>query len=84
MAIGDPIREYNSNIKLGEIPTKIDEVSDSLVYVGYVLTLGASSAASIWKIKRIQKTGTVWEIMYADGDDLYDNVWSNRASLVYK
>lgn len=75
-------REYNLNFGLS--PQKIDEVSDTLVYVGYAMVSGANAAQAAWKIKIIEKIGTVWEIRYADGDELYDNVWNNRYSINYK
>lgn len=75
-------REYN--LKLGDLPSKIDEATSTLIYVGYSLSVGADPTLDVWKIKKIEQTGTVWEIMYADGDELYDNVWNNRAALNYK
>lgn len=75
-------REYGLNF--GNNPQKIDELSDTLVYIGYALVSGANPASAAWKIKKIEKVGTVWEFTYADGDDLYDNVWNNRYSLNYK
>ena len=75
-------REYNLNF--GMHPQKIDEVSTTLVYVGYAQVSGANAAQAVWKIKKIEKIGTVWEFKYADGDELYDNIWNNRYSLNYK
>ncbi len=80
MAIGDATQYYDFQ----EIPLRIDEVSTTLTYVGYVQNIGASESGAIWKIKKIQQTGTVWKITYADGDQLFDNVWSDRASLTYR
>lgn len=80
--ISKQTREYNLN--LGEYPSKIDEVGATLTYVGYCQNLGADPSLEKWKIKKIEKIGTVWEIKYADGDELYDNIWNNRAALNYK
>lgn len=80
--VNAPPREYN--LRLGEFPSKIDEVTTTLVYVGYSQTTGADPSLEVWKIKKIEQTGTVWEIKYADGDEQYDNIWDNRASLNYK
>lgn len=74
-------REYN--LRLGDYPLKIDEVTPTLNYIGYAQNLGANPSLPLWKIKKIEQIGTVWEIRYADGDELYDNVWDNRASLNY-
>jgi hypothetical protein len=75
-------REYN--MRLGQYPQKIDEISSTLVYVGYAQVSAADPTLVVWKIKKIEKVGTVWEIRYADGDELYDNVWDNRFSINYK
>ncbi len=75
-------REFN--LRLGDYPTKIDELSATLVYVGYAQNLGIDPASALWKIKKIEKTGTVWEIKWADGNELYDNIWDNRFSIDYK
>lgn len=60
----------------------LDEVSDTLTYVGYA-ALGTDEGAPRWKIIRIQKIGTVTKAEYADGNMVYDNIWTNRASLTY-
>jgi hypothetical protein len=75
-------REYN--LRLGEYPVKIDEATSTLNYIGYVQNLGVDPSEALWKIKKIEQVGTVWEIKWADGNELYDNVWNNRASLNYK
>lgn len=80
--LGNQHREFN--LRLGEFPSKIDEATAILVYVGYAQNLGVDPTLEKWKIKKIEKVGTVWEIKYADGDELYDNIWDNRASLNYK
>lgn len=59
----------------------VDEVSASLSYIGYA-PLGASQGDAKWKILRITKTGNVTITEYADGDMLYDNIWTSRASTV--
>ena len=39
----------------------------------------------IWQIKRITESGTdIIELVYADGNLLFDNVWNDRASLEYR
>jgi hypothetical protein len=79
---GNQLREYN--LRLGDYPVRVDEVNSTLVYVGYTQNLGVDTSLERWKIKKIEKVGSVWEIKWADGDELYDNIWDNRASLNYK
>ena len=62
--------------------TRLDEVSSSLTYIGEA-DIGALDSSSKWLIKRMQKTGTVTKIEWADGNSREDNIWDNRASLAY-
>jgi len=62
--------------------TRLDEVSSSLTYIGEA-DIGALDSSSKWLIKRMQKTGTVTKIEWADGNSREDNIWDNRASLTY-
>jgi hypothetical protein len=62
--------------------TAIDEVSKNLSYFGFA-AIGSSQAAAVWKITRLQKTGNVTLLQYADGNESFDNIWNNRASLSY-
>jgi hypothetical protein len=62
--------------------TEVDEVSSSVTYVGIAAPGTATSAAS-WQIKKITTTGADIEIIFADGNSNFDNVWDDRASLTY-
>lgn len=61
---------------------RVDEVSSTLTYVGDA-AIGVSESSAAWRIKRLQTTGSVLKIMWADGNEFYDNVWADRASLTY-
>lgn len=74
-------REFNQ--RFGINPLKIDEVSTNLVFIGYALNTGSDITLPIWKIRKFEKTGSVWEMTWADGDELYDNIWTNRNFLIY-
>ena len=60
----------------------IDEASSTVTYIG-LAAIGTSGASALWKIKKISISGAVTTITWADGNDNYDNVWNNRASLSY-
>jgi len=62
--------------------TKIDTASSTTTYVGKAASDVATSAA-FWKIQRILVSGSDTTITYADGNEYYDNIWDNRASLTY-
>jgi len=61
---------------------KVDEASATITYVGTAVPTTLTSAAS-WQVKRID-TGTIAaDILFADGNTNFDNIWDNRASLSY-
>ena len=60
----------------------VDTVSSSLVYIGEA-AIAVTQATAFWKIKRITTTGSIVQIVWADGNENFDNVWNNRASLSY-
>lgn len=60
----------------------LDEVDADNKYVG-TAAHGTATSAAAWQIMKIATVGTITTISYADGDDNYDNVWDNRASLSY-
>lgn len=78
--IDAPVKDF---VKYSDEPARVDEVSASLIYVGYTRTSAPVETTASWKIKRITKVGSIWTIAYANGNELYENIWSNRASLTY-
>lgn len=60
-------------------PTVFPEVT----YRGDALP-GTLTSAALWRVQRltIQSDGDT-EVLFADGDDNFDNVWDNRLSLSY-
>lgn len=61
---------------------RIDQVSDTLLYIGEG-NLGADESAPVWSIKKMEQVGSVFRITYADGNQNKDNVWSDRLTLSY-
>jgi hypothetical protein len=62
--------------------TLLDEVSDSVTYVG-AASAGTNTSASSWQLKKISVSGTVTTVAFADGNTNYDNTWDDRASYTY-
>lgn len=60
----------------------VDEASATVTYVGETKP-GTSSASALWRIRKITESGTITTVAFADGDDQFDNVWDDRASLSY-
>ena len=70
--------KYTQSVPLA---VRVDEASATVTYVGHAKP-GTATSSALWRVKKIDSTtGTV--ITFADGDDLFDNVWDNRASLTY-
>jgi hypothetical protein len=59
-----------------------DDAGSSTFYIGRAVPGTATSAAS-WEIRKLLTLGNNVEILWADGDGNYDNIWDNRASLSY-
>lgn len=60
----------------------IDEVSSTITYVGSG-KIGSLTSDSIWQIKKIEVSGTITSIKYADGVSSFTKVWDNRATYTY-
>lgn len=60
----------------------IDYVSSSVTYIGYAEP-GTAQSSALWRIKKMVTTGDDLEIVFADGNANFDNVWNDRASLSY-
>lgn len=67
-----------------EVPNKvvIDAVDATTTYIGETKP-GTATSAALWRIKKISTASTVTSIELADGNDLFDNIFDNRASLSY-
>lgn len=63
---------------------ELDEAAGSITYIGEALP-GSATSSPLWRIKRLDESdGTVELIIkWADGNDDFDNVWDDRASLSY-
>ena len=77
-------KDWNLTVQEGQdnYAIQIDEIDANTIYIGRAEE-GTLSADPYWQIKKISIVGTVTSILWADGDDNFDNVWNNRASLSY-
>lgn len=60
--------------------TRLEEVG-ALTYVGDALA-GSSESNAVWRIKRIDETSGV-VVLWADGNDNFDNIWTDYLTLIY-
>lgn len=61
------------------LTVRIDEGA-TYTYFGYALP-GTAESGELWRISRL--TNASGNLLFADGDASFDNVWANRASLAY-
>ena len=71
---------YPQNLSPSAYSVRIDEFSDTIVYVGHA-DPGSSESDSVWRIKKIN-LDTI-SVTFADGDSEFDNSWSDRYGLEY-
>ena len=74
-----------ANIIDTEFAVQIDEVADSITYIGKAIP-GSLTSAAVWQIYKIDESGAggiELVITWADGNKNFDNVWDNRTSLNY-
>lgn len=64
----------------------IDETTTpDITYIGEALPTGSAipTNGANWRIKKIDESGAVTSIKWADGETTLDKVWDNRVSLTY-
>lgn len=71
--------KYTQDVPL---TTRIDEASSTVTYIGEAAP-GTATSSALWRVKKIDSTTNPTKIVFADGNDLFDNVWDDRASLSY-
>lgn len=63
--------------------TKIDTTTTAnVIYIGNA-AIASSAASAVWQIKKLDTSTLALDKTWADGNDDFDNVWNNRASLTY-
>lgn len=62
--------------------TLIDEVSDTVTYIGKA-AVGTATSVESWQIKKITISGTLTSIQYAFGSPEYSFEWDERANYTY-
>lgn len=70
--------KYTQGVPLA---TRVDAASSTVTYIGNAAP-GTATSSALWRVKKID-TSSGTAITFADGNDLFDNVWDNRASLSY-
>lgn len=61
---------------------RLHEVDAATTFIGKGKP-GSGDSAAVWQIQRLTVVGMVILVEWAEGDDEFDNVWDDRASLSY-
>jgi hypothetical protein len=64
------------------LTVRLDQVSDTLFYVGKA-EIGRLDSGAQWLIIRYTTVGSVLKSEYANGSEAFDQVWNDRATLTY-
>ena len=80
--LDDVLTALNSDTEDKRLTVRLDEVSDTLFYVGKAL-IGKVNSDANWLIIRYTKVGNVLMSEYANGSEAFNQVWNNRATLTY-
>jgi hypothetical protein len=71
----DPFGGINTD---GNFDVKLDEVSDTLLYMG-IAQIGSDLSEPVWQIRKITDTGFGW----AESTDDFVHIWDDRATYTY-
>ena len=75
-----------SNLKCGcsGQMIRIDESNPLVTYVGYA-NMGSLTGDAVWQIQRTRRfvTNDIVVVEWADGNQLFDNIWDQRLELNY-
>ena len=74
----------NAHVYNGLVHNYVQQIEDlgSIIYIG-LAPMHSITSDPIWAIKRLSISGGAIGVQWADGNDLFDNVWDNRAALTY-
>lgn len=80
--LDDILLELQTDTSQKTLAVRLDEVSDTLFYVGKAL-VGSLDSESKWQIVRYSTTGVILKAEYTNGLESFNQIWNNRTSLTY-
>ncbi|MGF2410739.1 hypothetical protein [Ferruginibacter sp.] len=63
-------------------PIRIDESTPNIVYNGFAV-IGSATNTAVWAIQRVTRNADIIVYEWADGNELFDNIWDDRYNLNY-
>lgn len=76
------LTELQNDISDKRLTVRLDQVSDTLFYVGKAL-IGTIDSQPLWQIVRYTQTGSILKSEYANGAENFNNTWDDRTTLTY-
>jgi hypothetical protein len=80
--LDDILAEIQSDTANKTLTVRLDEVSDTLFYVGKAV-VGSVDANAVWQIVRYTQTGVILKSEYANGAEAFNQIWNDRTTLTY-
>jgi hypothetical protein len=80
--LDDIITALNTDTEDKRLTVRLDQVSDTLFYVGKAL-IGKVDTDANWLIVKYTQTGSILKSEYANGSEAFNQVWNDRATLTY-
>lgn len=80
--LDDILTALNTDTEDKRLTVRLDEVSDTLFYVGKAL-IGKVNSDPNWLIIRYTTVGNVLMSEYANGSEAFNQVWNDRTTLTY-
>ena len=80
--LDDILVQLKDNQSDRRLTVRLDEVSDTLFYVGKA-EIGKVDSDANWLIIKYTTTGNILKSEYANGVELFNQVWNDRATLTY-
>lgn len=87
--LGDPFDDPSKALRINVIaPYAIQFAYDAsspanLIYYG-LAAIGSATSAAVWQVRKFAYTGSnMTSQTWADGDNYFNNIWDDRASLSY-
>lgn len=76
--------DLNTQFQAQEPITLVHEYSATEFYVG-VSTNGSDTSKATWQIKKISKSGDIWNLnRFPGGDQSFKYIWDERLVYIYE
>ena len=76
--------DFNTQLQPQEPTTLVHEYSATEFYVG-VSTNGSDTSKATWQIKKISKSGDIWNLnRFPGGDQSFKYIWDERLVYIYE